>query len=61
VLIDSVLDKVEQYKHRVKKDRIAALVNWRRTTNAVGYGASSSKEEQAGVAQQKPAARVGRR
>ena len=64
VLIDSVLDKVEQYKHRVKKDRIAALVNWRRTTNAVGYGASSSKEDQAGTvasSEQKPAARAGRR
>ncbi len=46
VLIDSVLDKVEQHKHRVKKDRIAALVNWRRTNNAVGYGGSSSAGHQ---------------
>jgi UDP-sulfoquinovose synthase len=46
VLIDSVLDKVEQHKHRVKKDRIAALVNWRRTSNAVGYGAGSSAAAQ---------------
>ena len=64
VLIDSVLDKVEQYKHRVKKDRIAALVNWRRTTNAVGYGTTSSKEDHVGAAEspaQKPAARAGRR
>ena len=45
VLIDSVFDKVEQYKHRVKKDRIAALVNWRRTSNAVGYGAGSVPQE----------------
>jgi len=64
VLIDSVLDKVEQYKHRVKKDRIAALVNWRRTTNAVGYGASSAKEDRGAAdaaSEQKPAARAGRR
>jgi UDP-sulfoquinovose synthase len=64
VLIDSVLDKVEQYKHRVKKDRIAALVNWRRTTNQVGYGATASKDDQAGaepVSERKPAARAGRR
>ena len=42
VLIDSVLDKVEQFKHRVKKDRITALVNWRNASNAVGYGAIAS-------------------
>ena len=62
--VDSVLDKVEQYKHRVKKDRIAALVNWRRTSNVVGYGASSSKEDQGGAeatSERKPAARAGRR
>jgi UDP-sulfoquinovose synthase len=45
-LIDSVLDKVEHYKHRVKKDRIEALVNWRNISNAVGYGSVTSKEEE---------------
>ena len=45
-LIDSVLDKVEKYKHRVKKDRIEALVNWRNISNAVGYGSVTSKEEE---------------
>ena len=58
-LIDSVLDKVEHYKHRAKIDRIAALVNWRRTNNAVGYGSMSEAtgEEQAEF---KPRARVSR-
>jgi UDP-sulfoquinovose synthase len=45
-LIDSVLDKVEHYKHRVKKDRIAALVNWRNISNAIGYGSMSSSPEE---------------
>jgi UDP-sulfoquinovose synthase len=45
-LIDSVLDKVEHYKHRVKKDRIEALVNWRNISNAVGYGSVTAKEEE---------------
>ena len=63
VLIDSVLDKVEQYKHRVKKDRIAALVSWRRTTNAVGYGGSSSAGHQAeakAASEPKSGARISR-
>jgi UDP-sulfoquinovose synthase len=55
-LIDSVFDKVEHYKHRVKKDRIEALVNWRRTSNAIGYGSMSASEEQA-EPEQKPKAR----
>jgi UDP-sulfoquinovose synthase len=42
-LIDSIFDKVEQYKHRVKLDRIEALVNWRSASNQVGYGSTSSK------------------
>jgi len=58
VLIDSILDKVEQHKHRVKKDRIAALVNWRRTSNAVGYGASSSEAGRKDEALPKPKARI---
>jgi UDP-sulfoquinovose synthase len=58
-LIDSVLDKVEHYKHRVRKDRIAALVNWRQTSNAVGYGSISSAPE-AEEAESKPKARVSR-
>jgi UDP-sulfoquinovose synthase len=58
-LIDSVLDKVEHYKHRVRKDRIAALVNWRRTSNAVGYGSMSSAPEAEEV-ESKPKARVSR-
>jgi UDP-sulfoquinovose synthase len=45
-LIDSVLDKVEHYKHRVKKDRIEALVNWRNTSNAIGYGSVTAKQEE---------------
>ncbi|HYK63922.1 MAG TPA: NAD-dependent epimerase/dehydratase family protein [Patescibacteria group bacterium] len=58
-LIDSVLDKVEHYKHRVRKDRIAALVNWRRTSNAVGYGSMSGAGE-AEEAEVKAKARVSR-
>jgi UDP-sulfoquinovose synthase len=55
-LIDSVLDKVEHYKHRVKKDRIAALVNWRNTSNAIGYGSISSAEDP----ETKPKAQISR-
>jgi UDP-sulfoquinovose synthase len=58
-LIDSVLDKVERYKHRVRKDRIAALVNWRQTSNAVGYGSMSGAGE-GEEAEAKPKARVSR-
>ncbi|HEV2170888.1 MAG TPA: NAD-dependent epimerase/dehydratase family protein [Candidatus Binatus sp.] len=58
-LIDSVLDKVEHYKQRVKKDRIAALVNWRNTSNAVGYGSVSSAPEAEEV-EAKPKARISR-
>ena len=36
VLIDSIFDKVEQFKHRVKLDCIHALVNSRRISNALG-------------------------
>jgi UDP-sulfoquinovose synthase len=63
VLIDSVLDKVEQHKHRVKKDRIAALVNWRRTTNAAGYGGSTAAGNEEGSkadADTKPRPRISR-
>jgi UDP-sulfoquinovose synthase len=56
-LIDSVLDKVEHYKHRVKKDRIAALVNWRNTSNAIGYGSMSSSPEEP---EAKPKAQISR-
>jgi UDP-sulfoquinovose synthase len=56
-LIDSVLDKVEHYKHRVKKDRIAALVNWRNTSNAIGYGSMSSSSEEP---EAKPKAQISR-
>jgi UDP-sulfoquinovose synthase len=56
-LIDSVLDKVEHYKHRVKKDRIAALVNWRNTSNAIGYGSMSSASEEP---EAKPKAQISR-
>jgi UDP-sulfoquinovose synthase len=56
-LIDSVLDKVEHYKHRVKKDRIAALVNWRNISNAIGYGSMSSALEDP---EAKPKARISR-
>jgi UDP-sulfoquinovose synthase len=55
-LIDSVLDKVEHYKHRVKKDRIAALVNWRNTSNAIGYGSITSAEDP----EPKPKAQISR-
>ncbi len=41
-LIDSIFDKVNQYKHRVLLDRIEALVNWRNTRNQVGYGSISN-------------------
>ncbi|MGC2758228.1 NAD-dependent epimerase/dehydratase family protein [Candidatus Binatus sp.] len=58
-LIDSVLDKVEHYKHRVKKDRIAALVNWRNTSNAIGYGSISAKEVEA-EPEPKPKAQISR-
>jgi UDP-sulfoquinovose synthase len=54
VLIDSVLDKVEQHKHRVKKDRIAALVNWRRTTNAAGYGGSTAADQEGSKSEADP-------
>ncbi len=57
-LIDSVLDKVEHYKHRVKKDRIAALVNWRNTSNAIGYGSISGSNAEETEA--KPKARTSR-
>jgi UDP-sulfoquinovose synthase len=59
-LIDSVLDKVEHYKHRVKKDRIEALVNWRRTSNAIGYGSMSPASEETTEAEPKPKARISR-
>jgi UDP-sulfoquinovose synthase len=59
-LIDSVLDKVEHYKHRVKKDRIAALVNWRNISNAIGYGSISSASESEAEAEAKPKARISR-
>ena len=42
-LIDSIFDKVEEHKHRVKLDRIEALVNWRSARNQVGYGSVSTK------------------
>ena len=58
-LIDSVLDKVEHYKHRVKKDRIEALVNWRNISNAVGYGSVTAKEEES-EPEPKPKARISR-
>ena len=57
VLIDSIFDKVEHFKHRVKMDRIDALVNWRRISNAVGYGSMSSPAEPAET-EPKPEARV---
>jgi UDP-sulfoquinovose synthase len=56
-LIDSVLDKVEHYKHRVKKDRIEAKVNWRNTSNAIGYGSMSPAPEES-AADAKPKART---
>jgi len=59
-LIDSVLDKVEHYKHRVKKDRIQALVNWRNTSNAIGYGSMSPKDEVEAEVEPKPKARISR-
>ena len=59
-LIDSVLDKVEHYKHRVKKDRIEALVNWRRTSNAIGYGSMSPASEETAEAELKSKARISR-
>jgi UDP-sulfoquinovose synthase len=40
-LIDSVFDKIELYKHRIKFDRVPAQVNWRNPRNPVGYGDSS--------------------
>jgi UDP-sulfoquinovose synthase len=57
-LIDSVLDKVEHYKHRVKKDRIEAKVNWRNTSNAIGYGSMSPASEESAEADAKPKART---
>jgi UDP-sulfoquinovose synthase len=59
-LIDSVLDKVEHYKHRVKKDRIQALVNWRSISNAIGYGSISSASEVEAEAEAKPKPRISR-
>jgi UDP-sulfoquinovose synthase len=49
-LIDSIFDTVDHYKHRVKLDRIEALVNWRSASNQVGYGSVSSK----GAEERKP-------
>jgi UDP-sulfoquinovose synthase len=60
VLIDSIFDKVEHYKHRVKQDRIDALVKWRNISNAVGYGSMSSAPEEQAEAQLKPKARISR-
>jgi len=40
-LIDSVFDKIEQHKHRIKFDRVPALVNWRNPHNPAGYGDTS--------------------
>jgi UDP-sulfoquinovose synthase len=57
-LIDSVLDKVEKYKGRVKKDRIEALVNWRNTSNAIGYGSIAKEAEP--EPESKPKARISR-
>jgi UDP-sulfoquinovose synthase len=57
-LIDSVLDKVEKYKHRVKKDRIEALVNWRNISNAIGYGSMSPASEAEAETEAKPKARI---
>jgi len=59
VLIDSIFDKVEHFKHRVKTDRIDALVKWRQISNAVGYGSMSSAPEAEEV-EPKPKARVSR-
>jgi UDP-sulfoquinovose synthase len=59
-LIDSVLDKVEHYKHRVKKDRIQALVNWRNTSNAIGYGSMSAASDDSAEPEAKPKARISR-
>jgi UDP-sulfoquinovose synthase len=57
-LIDSMLDKVEKYKHRVKTDRIEALVNWRNISNAIGYGSMSPASEGEAETEAKPKARI---
>ena len=48
-LIDSIFDKVDEHKHRVKLDRIEALVNWRSAKNQVGYGSVSVKRTARGT------------
>jgi UDP-sulfoquinovose synthase len=49
VLIKSIFDKVLQYSDRARPDTIMPRVEWRNTSNAVGYppalGASVSSEE----------------
>lgn len=38
-LLNSILDKLSCHKHRIRKDTITALVNWRETRNPSGYAA----------------------
>ncbi|HVN64121.1 MAG TPA: NAD-dependent epimerase/dehydratase family protein [Candidatus Binataceae bacterium] len=44
VLIDSIFDTVDSYKHRIKRDRIAALVEWRQPRNVAGYSATPAEK-----------------
>ncbi|SRR5579875_436131 len=37
VLLESILDKLSRYRHRVKKETIPPLVDWRSTRNPAGY------------------------
>jgi UDP-sulfoquinovose synthase len=38
VLLDSILDRLSRYCHRVRKEIISPAVDWRRTRNPAGYG-----------------------
>ncbi len=45
VLIESVFGKLERFKHRVRKDTIEPLVNWRNPTNPAGYAPNTPMGE----------------
>jgi UDP-sulfoquinovose synthase len=50
-LVDSMLDKISEYKHRVRVETIPSLVNWRMTNNPTRYIAPSRRhaEQAAGA------------
>ena len=41
VLLESILDRLFRYRHRIRKETILPLVDWRKTRNPCGYGPST--------------------